>query len=83
MATAEKVKELQLQIKEMTKQGNRRVCPQSGVNFMANLDMLHGEASGAHVDLAAKAQAAMVSAKRQRMAIQTQMVSQSILLIQK
>ena len=54
-----KLKELQDQTEAMTKSDNRLPCQATGVNFFANLEALQGESSGARVDLAAKAHAAM------------------------
>ena len=67
-AQAEKVKQLQRQIELMTKKDNRQQCHMTGVNLFANMETIQGEGA-AGVDLAAKAQAAMVAAnnaKRQR-----------------
>ena len=58
-----KVKELQKQIESMTKKDNRVPCHMTGVNMFAGLENLQGvgETLG-QVDLAAKAQAAMIAA---------------------
>ena len=58
----EKIKEMQKQIEEMTKDDNRRLCNETGVNMFAGLDALQGADAG--VNLAAKAQAAMMEATR-------------------
>ena len=57
------VKQLQKQVEMMTKQDNRQPCHLTGVNLFANLETMQGEGG---VDLAAKAQAAMVAANNMK-----------------
>ena len=61
----ETIKKLQAQIEKMTREENRKQCPMTGVNIFSALDALQGEGATG-VDLAAKAQAAMLSTKRKR-----------------
>ena len=61
----EHIRKLQAQIEEMTKADNRRSCQATGVNMFAGLDVLQGEGTTS-IDLAAKAQAAMLAATSKR-----------------
>ena len=63
----QKIKELQAQIDAMTKSGNKVPCAVTGVNMFAGLENLQGQGeSSTRIDLAAKAQAAMVAAHTEK-----------------
>ena len=55
-----KLKNLQTQIENMTREGNRKQCHATGVNLFANLEAIQGEGAMG-VNLAAKAQTAMLA----------------------
>ena len=61
----EHIRKLQAQIAEMTKSDNRRSCQATGINMFAGLDVLQGEGTTS-INLAAKAQAAMLAATSKR-----------------
>ena len=61
----DRLKNLQAQIEKMAKGENRKTCHVTGVNFFTSLDTLQGDGATG-VDLAAKAQTAMIAAMAEK-----------------